>query len=114
MGGQKNKTNQKSTLAVASQDCNLRVARSFLSVTMFSINTLSCTHRFPLTAVSLYLLPAPENFHLDKPSFHCVWETLERSSWSPQPPSQSRRLFRHSAPPHAGLHTHSHTDLPVG
>lgn len=81
---------------------------------MFSINTLSCTHRFPLTAVSLYWLPAPGSFHLDKPSFHCVWETLESSSWSPQPPSQSRRrrLFSHSAPPHAGLHTH--TDSPAG
>ena len=39
MGGQKKK---EVTLPVVSQDCNLRVARSYLSVTMFSINTLPC------------------------------------------------------------------------
>lgn len=51
-----------------------------------------------------YLLSAQGSFHLDKPSCHCVWATLESCIWSPQPPPKSLfLLFKHPA---ASTHTH--------
>lgn len=82
---------------------------------MFSINTLSCTNSFLLTALSLYLLPAQGSFHLDKASLQCVWEMLASSNWSrqeslPRVPSSSSRTL---PPPSSCLRARGYTHTPL-